>query len=121
MKEIIPRQLLYFSLILLTLLWIPRLGVARKFHPFALNSFIKSTLCNALFKDSSDYKTLVDLDTLDVVEEAFCEGQSRFGCENEFVDVFQMLMEENSLTEPKNVIEAENLYFTLLTLLEGVV
>jgi len=71
--------------------------------------------------NSSDYKTLVDLDTLDVVEEAFCEGQSRFGCEKEFVDVFQMLMEENSLTEPKNVIEAENLYFTLLTLLQGVV
>ena len=97
------------------------MGVARKLHPFALNSAIKSTLCNVLFKDSSDYKTLVDLDTLDVVEEAFCEDQSRFGCEKEFIDVFQMLMEENSLTEPKNVIEAEILYFNLLTLLQGVV
>jgi len=97
------------------------LGVARKLHPFALNSVIKTTLCNALFKDSSDYKTLVDLDTLDAVEEAFCEDQSRFGCEKEFVNVFQMLMEENSLTERKNVIEAEILYFTLSTLLQGVV
>ena len=77
------------------------MAVACKLHPFALDPFIKSTLCNALFKDSSDYKTLVDLDTLDVVEEAFCEDQSRFGYQKEFEDVFQMLMEENSLTEPK--------------------
>ena len=60
-------------------------------------------------KGTSDYKSVVDIDTLDIVEEAFCEEQSQFGCEKEFVDVFLMFMEDNNLTIPSTVAEAENL------------
>ena len=63
----------------------------------------------------------MDIDTLGPVKEAFCIEQSHFGCEKEFIDVFLMLMEENNLTNPKNATKAENLYLTLLSLLQGVV
>ena len=63
----------------------------------------------------------MDIDTLGTVEETFCVEQSQFGCENEFIDVLLMLMEENNLMNPTNATEAENLYLTLLTLLQGVV
>ena len=62
----------------------------------------------------------MDIDTLDIIEEVFCEEQSRFGCEKEFVDVFLMLMEDNNLSNPNDVFETENLYLTLLTLLQVV-
>ena len=68
-----------------------------------------------------DYKSTVDHDALDVIEDTFCEDHSPFGCQKEFVDVFRMLMEDNGLRNPENATEAENLYFTLLTLLQGIV
>lgn len=70
---------------------------------------------------ANDYKSPVDIDTLGTVEETCCVEQSQFGCEKEFIDVFLMLMEENNLMNPTNATEAENLYLTLLTLLQGVV
>ena len=73
------------------------------------------------FEGASDYKSAVDIETLDTVEEAFCEEQSHFGCKKEFVDVFLLLLEENNLANPKTASEAENLYLTLLILLQGVV
>ena len=62
----------------------------------------------------------MDLDPLDLIEDTFCDQQSPYRCQREFVDVFEMLMSDNGLRHPENVIEAETIYLTLLTLLQGV-
>lgn len=61
----------------------------------------------------------MDHDALDVIEDTFCEDHSPFGCQKEFVDVFRM--SDNGLGNPENATEAENLYLTLLTLLQEIV
>lgn len=63
----------------------------------------------------------MDHDALDVIEDTFCEEHSPFGCQKEFVDVFRMLMADHGFRNPENATEAENLYLTLLTLLQGIV
>ena len=62
----------------------------------------------------------MDHDALDVIEDTFCEDHSPFGCQKEFFDVFSMLMDDTGLRNPENATEAENLYLTLLTLLQGI-
>ena len=49
------------------------------------------------FKGSMDYRSTMDLDSLDLMEDTFCEQQSPYGCQGEFLDIFEMLMNDNGL------------------------
>lgn len=72
-------------------------------------------------KGTTDFKTPVDLDDLEVAERNFCKKRDVFGCRSEFSDVLQMLMSDHSLTMPRDAEEGKILFTTLYYLLQAIV
>lgn len=69
--------------------------------------------------DSQDYKTQVGENDLQITDENVCKERTSFGCREEFSEVILLIMEDNNLSMPTRVDEAEELFLTLVTELQS--
>ena len=65
-----------------------------------------------------DYESTVDLDSLDLGGDTFCEQQCPYGCQTMFLKTL-IMANNKGLRFPETVIEADNMYQILLILLQG--
>ena len=65
-----------------------------------------------------DYATPVDLDEIEIAEEEYAEKAPRKGCSAYFNELAEMIMQDERLEMPETAAEAENLYITLLSLID---
>ncbi len=67
--------------------------------------------------DTYDYATPVGLDEIEIAEGEFAETPPPRGCSNYFHELAEMIMQDERLDMPETAAEAENLYITLLNLI----
>ena len=73
-----------------------------------------SSLCMAS-AGSEDYETAVENLDIRAAEEPFCVSRPDHCCSQEFLELADILMEENGLVMLSNAEEADCLYSSLLT------
>lgn len=62
----------------------------------------------------------MDQDDLETAQDNFCKERLPFDCREEFCNLILLIMEERSLSMPRNADEALQFYVTLLTELQKI-